>query len=207
MVLARGSSVMMALEWQLSTDEQSENRRQLMRLYVELGRWNVRTMLTAFPLTLTSSPTQKFLRHKDEVKRLKSTFNTASLRWHTEREILHILLTGEEHWWVTREWDRPCSEKQRVGEVQPGSKGSEWFLVSLLNTAESPVTSAIVYASKRSTRLDGKNEFYENLAAIIGSIPRKEQIILLADFNAWVGTYHDFWPSWLGQFRNRKKER
>ena len=50
--------------------------------------------------------------------------------------------------------------------------------------SESPVTSASVYASKLSATLDGKNEFYENLAAIIGSIPRKEQIILLADFNA-----------------------
>lgn len=54
-----------------------------------------------------------------------AALNTASLRRHTEREILHILLTGEEHWWVAREWDRLCSEKQRSEEVQPGSKGSE----------------------------------------------------------------------------------
>ena len=58
--------------------------------------------------------------------------------------------------------------------VQPGSKGSERFLVPLLNTAESPVTSASVNACKRSATLDGKNEFFENLAAIIGSTPSKE---------------------------------
>ena len=46
---ARGSSAMMALEWQLSTHARSDNRRQLMRLSVELGRWNVWRMLTAFP--------------------------------------------------------------------------------------------------------------------------------------------------------------
>jgi len=89
--------------------------------------------------------------------------------------------------------------------VQPGSKGSERFLVLLLNTAESPVTSASVHASKRSATLDGKNEFYENLAAIIGSIPSKEQILLLADFNTRVGAYHNVWPSWLGQFSTGKK--
>ena len=78
--------------------------------------------------------------------------------------------------------------------VQPRSKGSERFLVPLLNTAESPVTIASVYASKRSTTLDAKNngKFYENFAAIIGSISNKEQIVLLADFNARVGTYQDF---------------
>ncbi|CAH3015534.1 unnamed protein product, partial [Porites evermanni] len=47
---------------------------------------------------------------------------------------------------------------------------------------------------------------HENLTAIIGSIPRKEQILLLADFNARVGAYHDLvWPSWLGQFSTGKK--
>ena len=76
--------------------------------------------------------------------------------------------------------------------VQPRSKGSERFQVPLLNTAESPVTSVSVYSSKRSATLHGNNEFYENLAAIIRSISSKEQIVLLADFNARVGTYHDF---------------
>lgn len=93
---------------------------------------------------------------------------------------------------MAREWDRLYKRHSVVSIVQPESKGSEQFLVPLLNTAENPVTSASVYASKRSAALDGKNEFYENLAAIIRSIPSKEQIVLLADFNARVGAYQDF---------------
>ena len=42
-----------------------------------------------------------------------------------------------------------------------------------------------------------KTEFYENLAAIISSVPNNEQ---LSDFNARVGADHDTWPSCLGQF-------
>ena len=45
-----------------------------------------------------------------------------------------------------------------------------------------------------------KNEFDENLAAIISSVPNNEQLVLLGDFNATVGADHDMWPSCLGQF-------
>ena len=47
---------------------------------------------------------------------------------------------------------------------------------------------------------DTKDEFYENLAAIISSVPNSEQLVLLGDFNARVGADHDTWPSCLGQF-------
>ena len=99
---------------------------------------------------------------------------------------------------MAREWDRLFSEKQRAVYGSTREQGFRTIHGSaLLNTAESPVTIASVHASKRSTTLDAKNndEFYENLAAIIGSIPSKEQIVLLADFNARVGTYQDFWTS------------
>ena len=51
-----------------------------------------------------------------------------------------------------------------------------------------------------SATSDTKYEFYENLAAIIRSIPNNEQLILLGDFNARVGADHDTWPSCIGQF-------
>ncbi|KAK2185409.1 hypothetical protein NP493_238g03040 [Ridgeia piscesae] len=41
-----------------------------------------------------------------------------------------------------------------------------------------------------------KDEFYENVASIINSIPNKEQLVLLGDFNA----NHDTWPSYFGHF-------
>ena len=45
-----------------------------------------------------------------------------------------------------------------------------------------------------------KDEFYENLAAIISSVPNNEQLVLLGDVNARVGANHDTWPSCLGLF-------
>ena len=51
-----------------------------------------------------------------------------------------------------------------------------------------------------SATSDTKDEFYENLAAIISSVPNNEQLILLGDFNARVGADHDKWPSCMGQF-------
>ena len=47
---------------------------------------------------------------------------------------------------------------------------------------------------------DTKDEFYENITAIISSVPNNEQLILLGDFNARVCADHDTWPSCIGQF-------
>ena len=51
-----------------------------------------------------------------------------------------------------------------------------------------------------SATSDTKDEFDENLAAIITSVPNNEQLVLLGDLNARVGADHDTWLSFLGQF-------
>lgn len=84
--------------------------------------------------------------------------------------------------------------------VESGSNGSERLLTLRLNTSEGPVTLVSVYAPTLSAMSEAKDEFYENLAAIIRSVPSKEQLVLLGDFNARVGADHDSWPSCLGQF-------
>ena len=83
---------------------------------------------------------------------------------------------------------------------EPGSNGSERLLTLRLNTTAGPVTLVSVYAPTMSATSDTKDEFYENLAAIISSVPNNEQLILLGDFNARVGANHDTWPSCIGQF-------
>lgn len=65
---------------------------------------------------------------------------------------------------------------------------------------EGPVTLVSAYALTLASTSDEKYQFYENLASIIGSIPSKEQIVLLGDFNARVGGDHDLLPSSLGHF-------
>ena len=58
--------------------------------------------------------------------------------------------------------------------IEPGSNGSERLLTLRLNTTAGPVTIVSVYARTMSATLDTKDEFYENLAAIISSIPNNE---------------------------------
>ena len=84
--------------------------------------------------------------------------------------------------------------------IEPGSNGSERLLTLRLNTTAVPVTLVSVYAPTISATSDLKDVFYENLAAIISSVPKNEQLVLLGDFNARVGADHDTWPSCLGQF-------
>ena len=84
--------------------------------------------------------------------------------------------------------------------IEPGSNGSERLLTLRLNTTAGPVTHVSVYAPTMSATSDTKDEFYENLAAIISSVRNNEQLILLGDFNARGGADHDTWPSCIGQF-------
>ena len=87
-----------------------------------------------------------------------------------------------------------------LSTIEPGSNGSERLLTLRLNTTAGPVTLISVYAPTLSSTPDAKDEFYENLAATISSIPSKEQLVLLGDFNARLGADRDSWPSCLGQF-------
>ena len=84
--------------------------------------------------------------------------------------------------------------------IEPGSNGSERRLTLRINTTAGPVTLVSVYAPTMSAASDTKYEFCENLAAIISSVPNNEQLVLLGDFNARVGAYHDTWPSCRGQY-------
>ena len=75
--------------------------------------------------------------------------------------------------------------------IEPGSNGPERLLTLRLNTTAGPLTLVSVYASTMSATSDTKDEFYENLAAIISCVPNTEQLVLLGDFNASVGADHD----------------
>ncbi|XP_078265950.1 alpha-1,4-N-acetylglucosaminyltransferase-like [Rhinoraja longicauda] len=61
--------------------------------------------------------------------------------------------------------------------------------------AQSPLAACMPRLSSTS---DTKDEFYENLPFIVGSIPSIP--CFLGDFNAGVGADHELWSSCLGQF-------
>ena len=84
--------------------------------------------------------------------------------------------------------------------VEPGDNGSERLLTLRLNTSEGPATLVSVYAPTLCSTPEAKDEFYQNLDALIRTVPDQEQLVLLGDFNARVGADHESWPSCLGQF-------
>ena len=67
-----------------------------------------------------------------------------------------------------------------------------------LNTPEGSFSLVSVYPPILSATPDAEDEFYENLATTILTIPSSERLVLLGDFNARVGADNDSWPSCLG---------
>ncbi|XP_047500203.1 uncharacterized protein LOC125046469 [Penaeus chinensis] len=83
--------------------------------------------------------------------------------------------------------------------IEPPTNGSERILTMRLNTTTCPVTLISVYAPTLMASSDTKDEFYENLCATLLKVPPKDQVILLGDFNARVGSDYEAWPSCLGK--------
>jgi len=75
-----------------------------------------------------------------------------------------------------------------------------WWVDGHLNTPEGSFSLVSVYPPILSATPDAEDEFYENLASTILTIPSSEQLVLLGDFNAKVGVDNDSWPSCLGPF-------
>ncbi|CAE1225609.1 unnamed protein product [Acanthosepion pharaonis] len=115
-------------------------------------------------------------------------------------EELHILLAEEELQRTTPTRVGFAARTSLLNNVEPSSNGSERLRTLCLNTTAGPVTLISVYARTLSATPDTKDEFYDKLPTTISSIPRKEQLLPLDDFNAKVGDDHDSWPSCLGQF-------
>ena len=85
--------------------------------------------------------------------------------------------------------------------IEPGDKGTERLLTLRLHSSDGPVTLLSAYAPTQPSPPDVKDEFYTILSETVQSI---EQLLLLRDFNAKVGTDHDSWPNCFGPFGTGK---
>ena len=79
-------------------------------------------------------------------------------------------------------------------------QNSDRILTMRLNTTTGPVTFICAYAPTLTAVPEVKDEFYENLSDTIQKVSTKDQIILLGDFNARVGSDHEAWPMCIGKF-------
>lgn len=153
-------------------------------------------MLTGLSENLQDiSDTRKTAVINDELKRLN--IDIATLQ---ETRLANAGTLKEKDYtfyWQGKSSDQPreygvgfAVRNSLLSMVESGSNGSERLLTLRLNTSEGPVTLVSVYAPTLSAMSEAKDEFYENLAAIIRSVPSKEQLVLLGDFNARVGADH-----------------
>ena len=69
--------------------------------------------------------------------------------------------------------------------IEQVSNGSERLLTLRLNTSAGPVTLVGVYAPTMSATSDKKDEFYENFAAVISSVPNNEQLVVATSMTEW----------------------
>ena len=61
------------------------------------------------------------------------------------------------------------------------------------------LTLLSVYAPTMTNPEETKNTFYQQLKDTIRSIPRKDRLLILGDFNARVGSDHTNWPGVIGK--------
>ena len=184
----------------------SKKRPTRKRPTLKLGCWNVRTLTPGLSQDLQEiNDARKTAVINNELRRLNVDIATLQ-----ETRLADSGTLKEKDY--TFFWQGKCAEQSRehgvgfavknslLNKVEPGSNGSERLLTLRLNTTEGPVTLISVYAPTLSASPEVKDEFYDNLASILRSIPNTEQVVLLGDFNARVGADNDSWPSSLGKY-------
>ena len=87
-----------------------------------------------------------------------------------------------------------------LAAVEPPSQGTERILSLRLNTSTGSTHIISAYAPTLCSTAESKDAFYDDLETRIRAVPAKDDLFLLGDFNARVGTDHTSWPHCLGHF-------
>ena len=87
-----------------------------------------------------------------------------------------------------------------LSSMELPSQGTARILSLRLSTPSGPANIFSVYAPTLCATAEAKDAFYEELEAKIREIPQKEDLFLLGDFNARVGSDHNSWPRCIGHF-------
>ncbi|XP_076444017.1 uncharacterized protein LOC143282301 [Babylonia areolata] len=90
--------------------------------------------------------------------------------------------------WQGKELEEPRLRNFLLSSLEPPYSGTARILTLRMSTSSGPT----------------KDQFYEELDTTIRAIPVTEQLYLLGDFNARVGSDHDSWPSFIGDFSTGK---
>ena len=69
-----------------------------------------------------------------------------------------------------------------------------------INTADGPINLLCAYTPTLAASAEVKDAFYSQLDSLIQGISRRDNLIILGDFNARVGSDNEAWPNCLGNF-------
>lgn len=181
-------------------------RKTEKRPALKLATWNVRTMLTGISDDLESiKDLRKTAVINNELSRLN--VDIAALQETRLAEAASLKEKDYTFFWQGKAKDEKrehgvgfAVKNSLLKMVEPPSNGSERILTMRLNTTTCPITLVSVYAPTNMATPEVKDEFYESLCATLQKLPPKDQVILLGDFNARVGSDYEAWPSCLGKF-------
>ena len=77
---------------------------------------------------------------------------------------------------------------------------SERIMTMQLTTKSGTIHLISAYAPTLAAESEVKDKFYEDLQKAFKQIPEKEDVFILGDFNARVGSEQETWPTCLGHF-------
>ncbi|VDL90327.1 unnamed protein product [Schistocephalus solidus] len=91
--------------------------------------------------------------------------------------------------------------KLELNDIESGQNGSNDHLMSLRlpPRGDKFVTIIRAYARPITSSDAAKDEFYEDLHALLATAPKDEKLIVLGEFNARVGTDHAAWQHLIAQ--------
>ena len=172
---------------------------------LNLGRWNVRTLLDN---TKADRPERRTALVAKELARYN--VDIAALSETRLQDKGHLTECGGGY---TFFWSgRSSAERREAGvgfairsslarklDKLPEGINDHLMTLQLPLGHKKSATLISVYAPTMTNPDDIKDKFYEELDAIIATVPQSDKLIVLGDLNARVGTDHSIWEGIIGR--------
>ena len=184
--------------------ERNEKTKKERVVPITLGAWNVRTLLdrkkAKRPERRTALIAREIKRYNLPIVALSET-RFAGEGDLTEREAGYTFFWSGRNEQEKRESGVGFAIKSSlVSKLDKPPKGINDRLMTTRLPLQGNKFATLVsaYAPTMTNPAEIKEKFYEDLAAVISSVPSSDKLIILGDFNARVGQDHAAWPGVLG---------
>ena len=169
------------------------------------GSWNVRTLLDLStnnpdrPERLTALVTKELARFNIDIAALSET------RFSGEGKMDEVGSGYTIFWKGREEGERRLhgfaikTTLIRMHQLTPTAISERLMALRLPLPQNNFITVLSAYTPTLDADEDVKNQFYDRLSATIYSVPSRDKLLLLDDFNARVGRDHHLWENIIGK--------